>query len=50
MTIIGEIANCNQCGKSCSKQKLLQVEELWGTSSLCKDCYQKHQRLIWGFW
>jgi len=50
MAKVGEIANCSQCGKTFSKQKLMQVEELWNTSYFCKECYQKHQRSMWGFW
>ncbi|HHW06625.1 MAG TPA: hypothetical protein GXX34_03670 [Clostridia bacterium] len=50
MVKIGEIALCSYCGKPHSKQKLLQVNEIWGSRSLCKSCYQRHQRSLWGYW
>jgi len=50
MAKVTEISSCQRCGKTCRKNKLNTVQELWVTKSLCRDCYAKYQRSQWGYW
>ncbi|HHT01370.1 MAG TPA: hypothetical protein GXZ96_01560 [Firmicutes bacterium] len=44
-----EIGYCQKCGKPVRRDRLHVVEQLV-MMTLCTKCYERYQRLQWGYW
>ncbi|MBC7335086.1 MAG: hypothetical protein H5U01_02270 [Clostridia bacterium] len=50
MVRVAEVGRCAGCGKLFRRRKIQPVPDALELRTLCPKCYQRYQRLQWGYW